>query len=333
MEELILKPPFIWKDWGVFLFVLSVGMCVGLISLAMAYDSIYMPWTTTNSIVRAISANDMSYIATNVKDRDFIRILSRMNKEYLQRIKNDKVIDALFEAARKLDTRERATDIIGAIGGPDEAAKLVDLLFSDGADGGDYRTKLIIEALEQIGDSRAKVAVLAVLGRNNSPSTLEDALETLGDLRPIIDDVCSMAITGSLKNMYVDNKEMFKKENPWRYMTEYNGLIPPTDTTINIFSSLSSVSCVKAHYEKMFTYGTGFPSTSALSGDAVKITWEISVVDIDTRGITATTRVVGENPPTTISVNKFTRPFGEHGYGIPPVNAYEQWVKLLPTKE
>jgi hypothetical protein len=339
-EELIFKSPINLKDWGLVSLLFLAGILLGLLSFVMAKNDIYKPWAIKNSILQAISEKDLSYITNKVKDRDFLKVLSSVDEAHLKRIYNDKFSEALFEAESKVKHgyNEYALTIISKIGGPTEAGKLVDLLVAS-----NYQRRDIIKALGEIGDSRAKFAMYAALAENRgNNSTIndrllqkatEDTLEKLGDIRPSINNVCSVAIQGSTEGMYGDNKKMFKKGTTWRYMIEDNALLPPADTTINISSSINCVACVEAHYKKMFAYTTGFPSTTSFSGDAVKITWDIYIVDPNMKSITATTRLVGEDPPKTITVNKFNAPFGKHGYGIPPKNEYEQWVKELPTKQ
>lgn len=124
---------------------------------------------------------------------------------------------------------------------------------------------------------------------------------------------------------------------PWVFLADEHRLVrrkelmPPNNNSA-VSRKVQAVAYIFPRY-----YGTGqfygenkvlYNQSSGVK--AVKIDWDVYLVDIPRATVTAHKLFSGPEPPQTVNIRVFDDSHFRRGYGVEPVQAYLSWLETLP---
>lgn len=365
-EEWLFKPPitFEWDNWWGFLLLSCFFVFFAFLSF-MYGKGMYEEYYFQNKIQNALAEKNTSYLETSIRNyrglkmRHFTKALASFEKQKLDQIKYETIMDTLINKMGSVDHLSEK-NIVLILEKLIDSSIAVDLLNDQTASKNvkifalkflgenkslnavPYLVKLLNEekelsikkqmtsTLSEIGDYRAAIPILAVLGIHETEE-IYNAAEKIGSvkIKNSIRNVCNRSFLDSKVSSSASNHQV---EPSWIYDLEIDRLSPPKNYLIDVSSDITSVACIKSSRKRVTTYGTGLLGGTAAKVPGVVITWYVTVVDIENKKVTATTRIVGPHPPRTINVNKFNTTLYKQGYGISPSADFEEWLKRLPLQ-
>lgn len=180
--------------------------------------------------------------------------------------------------------------------------------------------------------------ILFVLGVSFLWSYVAEDKKELEAYQSEIDEVCGQAILerqddpvnydgyriiSNIPKFYMDIQG-FNKEDLESF------IYPGQD--VNYWESIKQIACIVPHYVPT---GKVYSGISSGGIKAVKIQWQVYLVDVSQKKVTASHFFIGADPPASINSNMIDHePFSScFCYGREPVDNYTEWLDSLPIIE
>jgi hypothetical protein len=152
-----------------------------------------------------------------------------------------------------------------------------------------------------------------------------------------LERICISAIRTWQANPNKTRIQYRPSSKPWIFLSDEHHLarreelMPPNNASA-VIRKVQAVAYVFPRY-----YGTGqfygqnkvlYNQSSGVK--AVKIDWDVYLVDVTNATVTAHKLFSGPEPPQTVSTRLFNDSHFRRGYGVEPMQAYLSWLESLP---